>query len=465
MKQIMKIMIGIMLLLVLISANTMAFDLAGVVNTDENIEIEECDTEYGEAGCALIEVPFRIAIADEADASDIEIAINAKKMIEYRESIKLGSIKLFGYMNAFELDEQVTLAIYQGKAVIVVGDHSSVEQVKFSIRSQDALKDLDVEYKTVLSGEIKSSDLRELFEPDPDPTPLPNPVGDVKIDAVFLIDSTGSMADEIRSVKSHIIKIVDEVRSGQPSPDLKIGVVTYRDYEPEEREYLVKSFDLTDDVDDALNFIKKIQANGGGDYPEAVATGMHHAVNKMEYRSDAIKVVFLIGDASPHGVGSAETTFVQGNPDGFDYKELINDAKDQGIIFYTVSGSGMDPVGLNVWKEIADKTGGQYERLTYERQDVDEYYASESIEEDWVIEEAKASADYEASSNSIVTNTLGIFASSMLKAEAMEAGVRYDDGPTGDVVVDPVDPSGDDVEEENAFYQFLKNVFEKLKFW
>ena len=79
MKQIMKIMIGIMLLLVLISANTMAFDLAGVVNTDENIEIEECDTEYGEAGCALIEVPFRIAIADEADASDIEIAINAKK--------------------------------------------------------------------------------------------------------------------------------------------------------------------------------------------------------------------------------------------------------------------------------------------------------------------------------------------------------------------------------------------------
>src|SRR3989338_8815943 len=73
-----------------------------------------------------------------------------------------------------------------------------------------------------------------------------------RIDVVFVIDSTGSMVDEIRTVKTHLTKIVKEVQGGQPSPYLRVGVVSYRDHELEEKEYLYRMFDLSQNVDEAL---------------------------------------------------------------------------------------------------------------------------------------------------------------------------------------------------------------------
>jgi len=57
------------------------------------------------------------------------------------------------------------------------------------------------------------------------------------IDIVFVIDSTGSMSDEIREVKTHLVKIIKEVKKGKPSPELRVGIVVYRDHRPEEKEY------------------------------------------------------------------------------------------------------------------------------------------------------------------------------------------------------------------------------------
>ncbi|MBW2981136.1 VWA domain-containing protein [Candidatus Woesearchaeota archaeon] len=293
-----------------------------------------------------------------------------------------------------------------------------------------------------------------------------------RIDVVFVIDSTGSMADEIRSVKTHIVKIVKEVQNGNPRPDIRVGLVTYRDHKPEEYEYLYRRFSLTRDIDEALRNIERIRASGGGDYPEAVADGLHAALHNMNWDPNAKKIVFLIGDAAPHGVGAQDYSFKQGCPNGHHFKDEIKTAKEEGIKIYTISGSGMDPIGIEIWKDIAEMTGGEYQRLKYERQDVDQYYREEGVDEVWATA-AKQDADYDRSTNTILTNTFGRVAKAAMVQEAEAIGVSYDDDYEEDNdepvvnIDDIIEPRPGIIEPKlNATIQeFFRSVFDKIIFW
>ena len=301
------------------------------------------------------------------------------------------------------------------------------------------------------------------------------------IDVVFVIDSTGSMQDEIRQVKTHIEKIVREVESGYPRPDIRVGLVTYRDHSPEEYEYLTLNFGFEHDVERALQHLNSIQASGGGDHPEAVADGLNEAINNMDWRDYHIlgqsnypdynyetqKLIFLIGDASPHGIGSSDNSFEQGCPDGLHYKDLAYQAQERGINIFTVSGSGMDSYGINVWQNIADITGGDYFKLSYQRVDVDQYYKEEGLPEYYAVE-AKQDSDYDRSTNTIMVNPFAAFGSAKMMEAAESAGVKYEepkDDPeeewtipiTGNVIAPITTPS--------KFSDFMRSIFSKITFW
>jgi hypothetical protein len=314
-----------------------------------------------------------------------------------------------------------------------------------------------------------------------------------QIDVVFVIDSTGSMADEIRTVKTHLTKIIKEVQSGQPSPDLRVGIVTYRDHRLEEHEYLFKKLKLTNNIEKAVDFIWDIKAHGGGDLPEAVADGFDIAINKMNWNENTIqqnqiayprpyvkKLIFLIGDAAPHGEGSTDSSYQQGCPDGHSYKENIEDAIKKDIRTYTVSGSGIDSVGIRIFKEIARKTGGTYTYLNYIRREAEEYYEEEGFAQEEVQAYAAAAtkdADYDKKTNTILTNTLGKFALGSMKAEAADMGVKYEEpiedsnGQNNDwidvevITGDIVEDSEEETNSENGLYAFFKGIFDKLTFW
>jgi Mg-chelatase subunit ChlD len=319
-----------------------------------------------------------------------------------------------------------------------------------------------------------------------EPCPFPQPA----IDVVFVIDSTGSMQDEIRQVKTHIKKIVKEVESGYPRPDLRIGIVTYRDHAPEEYGYVTQYLDLTSDIDRALNFLGNIDAQGGGDHPEAVADGLYDAIHSMNWRDYSIqsvpayetqKLIFLIGDAAPHGVGSSDSSFEQGCPDGHNYKESIEEAQIRGIRIFTVSGSGMDYPGVRVWQDIAEETGGSYFELSYQRVDVDQYYKSEGLPASYA-EEARSDADYDRSSNTILVNPFASFGSAKMMAAAESAGVSYDDPVEDEPEVEdslPEDPedgwlspitggvTGGSTASvpSNSLVNFFKTIFTRIAFW
>lgn len=293
-----------------------------------------------------------------------------------------------------------------------------------------------------------------------------------QLDIVFVIDSTGSMHDEIRTVKEELINIMDKINSGQPRPDIRVGVVAYRDYPVYNNGYITISQGLTRDLNEVEDFIEKIEARGGGDYEEAVERGLHEAIHDMKWRLSSHKAILLVGDApardtyyqdqTNYGNYPEVTVFDDGvhyYPDAVEYspeqapysynwKDAIEDAQNKDIRIYTASGSGMNNEGINQWRTIAGKTGGSYIQLIYERRNVIEYYEEENIPVKYIAE-ARAAPDYEATTDSVMTNNFGFFASKSMIGMAEDAGVDYSG-------------SLDDITGELTREQANTNLFEKF---
>src|SRR5512132_2525690 len=130
-------------------------------------------------------------------------------------------------------------------------------------------------------------------------TTAPTSQSKPRIEVCFVLDTTGSMGGLIEGAKQKIWSIANEMISAQPTPELKLGLIGYRDRGD---EYVVKSFSLTDDIDAIYGHLREFQAGGGGDAPESVNEALAEAIHKMPWSSDrkVLKIIFLVGDAQPH---------------------------------------------------------------------------------------------------------------------------------------------------------------------
>lgn len=130
-----------------------------------------------------------------------------------------------------------------------------------------------------------------------------NPKGNA--DIAFVIDSTGSMKDDIEMLRKKWIPILLE--GLKEFEDVRLGLILYRDYGEAGYNYKrlpVKFFDFTSDTKvfskNLNNFT--ILGHEGGDVPEAVYEGLYSALEFYKWRSDAARKIILIGDAEPHPV-------------------------------------------------------------------------------------------------------------------------------------------------------------------
>ena len=175
-----------------------------------------------------------------------------------------------------------------------------------------------------------------------------------KLDLMLMIDTTGSMSDELRYVSAELKDMVARIASKDRSFSIRVSVNFYRD---EGDEYVVKYFDFRTDIDDCLKIISEQSANGGGDYPEAVHTALENAVNGHQWRNYAIKICFLILDAPPHTEGEIQ---------GINAKIVssVRDAAAQGIRMVPVLCSGSDDQTEYLCRSFAALTGGTFLFLT-----------------------------------------------------------------------------------------------------
>jgi Mg-chelatase subunit ChlD len=170
-----------------------------------------------------------------------------------------------------------------------------------------------------------------------------------RIDVVFAIDATGSMADEIQQVKQHLWSTANGILQGDPQPDVRFGLVVYRDRQDAEHTRVVP---LTRDVDAIHRELMNLQATGGGDLAEDVDAALQLAVDEMNWSDTGARMVFLIGDAPAKSYG-------------VDRAALLERARRAEITFHTVQASGMTPAGGALFAQIAQLTGGEAEILTY----------------------------------------------------------------------------------------------------
>jgi hypothetical protein len=107
------------------------------------------------------------------------------------------------------------------------------------------------------------------------------------------------MSGLIEGAKQKTWSIANEIAGAKPTPDIRFGLVAYRDRRD---EYVVKTFNLTNDLDAIYCQLQSFRAEGGGDTPEAVNEALDEAVNKLSWSADrsVLKVIFLVGDAPPH---------------------------------------------------------------------------------------------------------------------------------------------------------------------
>jgi Mg-chelatase subunit ChlD len=172
-----------------------------------------------------------------------------------------------------------------------------------------------------------------------------------RVEVVFCLDTTGSMGGLLEGAKQKIWAISNQIASGKPTPQLKVGLVAFRDRGD---AYVTQVFDLTEDLDAIHGHLKEFKAEGGGDTPESVNEALHVAVNQVKWSTDArtMRLLFLVGDAPPH----------MDYPDDAKYPATCKEACLKGIIINTIQ-CGNDADTTRFWKEICQKAEGKFVQI------------------------------------------------------------------------------------------------------
>ncbi len=129
----------------------------------------------------------------------------------------------------------------------------------------------------------------------PAPSRHATPLAINDLDLVFVMDTTGSMRQELADVQANLLGVIRVL--ARLAPSLRVGFVAFKD---RGAEYLTRSFPLSpmtqDNVASVVRFVGQMSASGGGDDPEPVDEALAVAT-AMPWRDDAQGQIIVIGDA------------------------------------------------------------------------------------------------------------------------------------------------------------------------
>ncbi len=185
-----------------------------------------------------------------------------------------------------------------------------------------------------------------------------DPKDDIRLDLVFLIDTTGSMWDDIAAAKAAAVDIVNKIDS--KTDDYKIAVVSFEDF-PVYPYGDASCGDATyhdilgfsSDKSQIISAIQSLTLRCGRDWPEAHYSALMHCLQKNAlggWRDGVKKVIILMTDAPPH------------DPEpftGYTMSDVISAAVAlDPVIIYPIS-IGWDSVARSYMETLAEGTGGK----------------------------------------------------------------------------------------------------------
>ncbi len=169
------------------------------------------------------------------------------------------------------------------------------------------------------------------------------------LDVALVIDTTGSMGDEIAYLRTEIAAIASGVRAAWPGTTQRWAVVAYKD---DGDSYVVKTSPFASEPAAVKAQIAALSADGGGDYPEAPDRALAEAAALPWATGNAARVVFWVADA-PHHPGKEATILAS-----------IQAMRGKGVHVYPIAASGVDELAEYSMRATAQLTMGRYLFLT-----------------------------------------------------------------------------------------------------
>lgn len=174
----------------------------------------------------------------------------------------------------------------------------------------------------------------------------------LQVDIAFVVDATGSMGDEIAHIRADLKSISGTLADTLKNWTVNFGSVFYKDYED---DYLTRTSPFSTDVKQAQDFMYNTNYGGGGDFPEAVESGLEEAIQKLKWNENAsTRILFLVLDAPAH---TDEETLIK-------LQMQIRSAAHKGIRIIPVACSGIDKSTEYLLRSMALATNGTYSFLT-----------------------------------------------------------------------------------------------------
>lgn len=186
------------------------------------------------------------------------------------------------------------------------------------------------------------------------------------LDVALVIDTTGSMGDELEYLKVELRGIALEISKEFPDVEQRWGLVVYRD---EGDDYVTRRSDFRG-INAFIDALGTQQAGGGGDTPEAMDVAMEES-SRLAWRTDdaTARVVFLVADAPTHEDRAAKH-----------FASAVQQHHDAGTAIYPVAASGVDPQAEAQLRVAAHATGGQYIFLT-DHSGVGDHHAAPKVDQ------------------------------------------------------------------------------------
>ena len=162
---------------------------------------------------------------------------------------------------------------------------------EYNPAASESFQDISDLFRYSAGPESLISDILNLLENLPDES-----------DVVFAIDATGSMKNDLETLKTELVpSLLDKLAEKK---GVRLGLLFYRDY-PDSFRYNglpVKFFEFTEDSQLFQKNLNSIVIKGkeGGDIPEAVYEALYACSEFYKWRENSFKEIILIGDAEPH---------------------------------------------------------------------------------------------------------------------------------------------------------------------
>lgn len=168
-------------------------------------------------------------------------------------------------------------------------------------------------------------------------------------DLAFVVDTTGSMSDELAWLTQELKAIARQARLAAPKASIRYALIVYRDHGD---DYVVRNYGFTGSLSRMRGWLRAQSANGGGDYPEAAAEALTAGAQLNWKRGRGERLMVHIADAPAHAAKSQA------------YLRAAAEAAAKDVQVYTLAASGVAEEAEFLMRQASVVSGGRYLFLT-----------------------------------------------------------------------------------------------------